>query len=169
MIDSIGKHTCGKPKVLDWNTGAKLRIGAFCSIARKVTIILSGEHRTDWVTTFPLTHHFLNSGIDGHPTSKGDVVIGNDVWIGHGATILSGVTIGDGAVIGAYSVVAKNVPAYCIAVGNPAKVIRQRFTDEQVQSLLKIKWWEWEDCKILDHSHLLLSDNIDDFIKEFEL
>ena len=75
-------------------------------------------------------------------------MIGNDVWIGTGAKILSGVTIGDGAVIGAYSVVAKNVSPYTIAVGNPAREIKKRFDESTIQNLMKLKWWDWDIDKI---------------------
>ena len=88
------------------------------------------------------------------------------MWIGTEATILSGVTIGDGVVIGARAVISKSVPPYTVVVGNPAKVVKKRFSDEQIEKLLKIKWWNWEDEKIKANIHLLLSPKIDDFIKE---
>ena len=73
---------------------------------------------------------------------KGDTIIGNDVWIGQNATILPGVHIGDGAIIGANSVVGSDIPPYSIAVGNPARIIRQRFDDEMIDLLLRFKWWD---------------------------
>jgi virginiamycin A acetyltransferase len=82
------------------------------------------------------------SKITGHPATKGDVVIGNDVWIGHGATIMSGVTIGDGAVIAAKAVISKNVGAYEIWGGNPAKLIKTRFSEDVISDLLERKWWD---------------------------
>jgi acetyltransferase-like isoleucine patch superfamily enzyme len=126
-----------------------------------VTIFLGGEHHVDWITTYPFTL-LRNSakGIPGDLGTKGDVVIGNDVWIGEGATILSGVTIGDGAVIGAHAVIAKNVPAYTIVVGNPAIFVKKRFTDEEIEILENIAWWEWSDDKIDSAMPLLLSSAI---------
>lgn len=70
-------------------------------------------------------------------------MIGNDVWIGREAKILPGVKVGDGAIIGAYAVVAKDVPAYCVAVGNPARVVKKRFDDDIIALLEKVQWWNW--------------------------
>jgi len=88
--------------IRQWGEGAALRIGRFCSIADDVTVFLGGNHRTDWITTFPFGHVFAKElggeGIVGNPATKGDVAIGHDVWIGSGARIMSGVQIGNGAV-----------------------------------------------------------------------
>jgi hypothetical protein len=75
--------------------------------------------------------------------TKGDIIIGNNVWIAGDAKILSGVTIGDGAVIGAHSLVAKDVPSYAVYAGNPARLIKMRFTDNEIKMLEEIKWWDW--------------------------
>jgi len=88
-----------------------------------------------------------------------DIVIGNDVWIGLGATILSGVNIGDGAVIGAYSVVTKDVPHYAIVAGNPAKLIRYRFSIKTINILRKVQWWDWNYENIKKIVPLLLQNN----------
>lgn len=97
--------------------------------------------------------------------SKGDVRIGSDCWIGHGVVILSGVTIGDGAVVGAFSVVAKDVHPYSIVAGNPARMLRLRFSEEQIDQLLKIKWWDWPPEKIAKFRGLLGGKNADEFIR----
>lgn len=160
----IGKDTYGIPTILDWGEDAKLKIGDFCSIAEKVTIFLGGEHRSDWVTTypFPAIESWKNAkNIKGHPKTKGDVIIGNDVWIGYGSTILSGVKIGDGAIIGAMSLVTKNVEPYTIVGGNPAKPIRKRFDDSNIKKLLKIKWWHWSKYKISKKINVLCSPNVE--------
>ncbi|ASV09195.1 CatB-related O-acetyltransferase [Leptospira interrogans] len=86
---------------------------------------------------------------------KGDTIIGNDVWIGTNAIILPGIKIGDGAIIGAYSVVARDVPAYTIVTGNPSQVIRERFSPEVKEKLLKLKWWDWTPQKITDSLEFL--------------
>lgn len=169
---SYGKYTYGAPKI-HWETDTtKLRVGAFCSIAENVNIFLGGNHRHDWVTTYPFGHiHqkvFPTFKGEGHPATKGGVLIGNDVWIGYGTTIMSGITIGDGAVIAAGSHVVKDVPPYAIVGGNPAKILKYRFTQEQIQKLLKIKWWEWEDSKIDEYTPLLCNGNIDEFIVKSE-
>ncbi|KUK77795.1 MAG: acetyltransferase, CysE/LacA/LpxA/NodL family [candidate division WS6 bacterium 34_10] len=156
----IGDYTYGNPKIL-YSKGASLEIGKYCSIARKVKIFLGGNHRIDWVTTYP----FPERVIKNEQVSKGDVKIGNDVWIGRGATILSGVTIGDGAVIGAYSVVAKDVEPYSIVVGNPARHIKYRFDKETVDKLLDIEWWNWDHKKVLDNIGLLCSSGIEKFVE----
>ena len=125
---SFGKHTyCASPlNILCENANAKLEVGNFCSIATNVKIYLGGNHRTDWVTTYPFGHRELDTfnafnGI-GHPSTKGDVIIGNDVWIGDNVTIMSGVNIGDGVVIANNSHVVKNVKPYSLVGGNPCKI-----------------------------------------------
>ena len=161
----IGEGTYGSPRILSWDQNTTLLIGRYCSIAEDVTIFLGGEHRTDWVTTYPFSVLYNHDcKIEGHPTSRGNVVIGNDVWIGWGATILSGVTIGDGAVIGAHSLVTKDVPPYTIVGGNPAQFIRERFPEAVRQSLVEIAWWNWSDDKIRAAWPLLLSSEVQEFI-----
>lgn len=146
--------------------GATLRVGSYTSIAAGVIVLLGGEHRTDWVTTFPFNvlwdsaqHH------TGHPKTKGDVLIGNDVWIGTEALISSGVTIGDGAVVGARSVVVRDVPPYAIVVGNPARVVRFRFDEETIKRLLALQWWNWKETQIAKAMPELLSDQISFFLE----
>ena len=93
--------------------------------------------------------------------NKGDIVIGNDVWIGYEAVILAGVTIGDGAVIGARAVVTKDIPPYTIVGGVPAKPIRKRFTQETIDLLLNIKWWNWPEERIRQHITEIQSGRIE--------
>ncbi len=166
---SFGEHSyAGSINVKSWGEGTSYSVGKYCSIADNITIFLGGNHRTDWISTYPFpsfSHIFYEAGIiQGHPATKGNVVIGNDVWIGSHVTILSGVTIGDGAVVGAYSVVARNVPPYSIVVGNPARVIRYRFDERTIELLLKIKWWDWPLEKIRQNVELLCSNNIEKFL-----
>jgi acetyltransferase-like isoleucine patch superfamily enzyme len=161
----IGDYTYGKPRVLFENDEANLIIGKFCSIADEVTIFLGGNHRTDWITTYPF--NVLNSDfpeasqIEGHPATKGDVIIGNDVWIGRGVIIMSGITIGDGAVIAAGSVVSRNVGDYEIWGGNPSKLLKMRFECNAILKLQKLKWWDWEISRIKDNIECLCSNNLD--------
>ena len=167
---SVGKYTYGTPRKHWENDNAKLIIGSFCSIASNVNIYLGGNHRTDWVTTYPFGHIYHNvfnnfSG-EGHPSTKGDVIIGNDVWIGSNVTIMSGVNIGDGAIIANNSHVVRNVEPYSMVGGNPATIIRYRFSEEQIKKLLEIKWWNWDDSKINSFTPLLCNNNIDRFIEE---
>lgn len=158
---AIGRGTYGEPTVLTWGDEGTLRVGAFCSFARDVTIILNGNHRTDWVTTYPFPKFRESArGVQGHVASKGDVVIGNDVWIGHGATILAGVTIGNGAVVGAGAVVTRSVEPYAIVGGNPARLIRHRFDEETSGLLERLAWWEWSDEELDRAMPLLLSADV---------
>ncbi|MFB3763719.1 MAG: DapH/DapD/GlmU-related protein [Methanotrichaceae archaeon] len=129
-------------------------------------MIIGGEHRTDWVTTYPFGCEI--EGFQRNPaysTAKGDIHIGNDVWIGMNATILSGVTVGDGAVIGADSVISHDVGDYEIVAGNPAKHIRYRFSEDQIEALKRIRWWDWPIEKIKEFVPLLESSDISSFIR----
>jgi len=131
--------------------GDKLIIGKFCSIASDVKFIMNGgNHRTDWFTNypFPIFGSGWESAMPDSWPSKGDTLIGNDVWIGYSATIMPGIRIGDGAIIATKSVVTRDVEAYTIVGGNPAKEIRKRFDASIIQELLLIRWWEWDIEKI---------------------
>ena len=164
---SVGEYTYGNPEIMHWGEDAKLTIGKFCSIASQVVIFLGGEHRSDWISTYPFPAKELErewpnaSQIREHPATKGDVCIGNDVWIGYGAVILSGVRINDGAVIGAHTVVTRDVSPYTIVAGNPSREIGKRFNDEQIQELLRIKWWNWPIEKIRSNVRVLCSPRIE--------
>ena len=151
------------------NNGTVLSIGNFCSIANNLNIYMGGNHRADWVSTYPFGHinqHVFNTfNGEGHPSTKGNVIIGNDVWIADNVTIMSGVTIGDGAIIANNSHVVRNVEPYSMVGGNPAKLIRYRFTAEQIEKLLQIKWWYWEHEKINQFAPLLCNTDIDHFIR----
>lgn len=163
----IGRGTYGIQEIQNWGEGAEFKIGAFCSVASGVKIFLGGEHRTDWVTTFPFNILWKSTlDISGHPKTKGDVIIGNDVWIGTDAIILSGVVIGDGAVVGARSVVTKNIEPYTIYAGNPARKIGRRFEDRIIQELLDLKWWDFRDRDIEKLLPLMLNDDIQLFIRK---
>jgi len=144
----------------------RLIIGNFCSIAKGVNIILGGNHRGDWLSTFPFPEMFPGSpDIPGYRTSKGNVIIGNDVWIGQGATILSGVTIADGAIVGAGSVVSRDVAPYSVVCGNPAEHKKYRFNFDTIAKLLKMKWWHWSEDKIRDAIPILMSGDIEKLIE----
>ena len=165
----VGEGTYGSPIVHNWGEDSKLIIGNYCLIADKVEIFLGGNHRIDWISTFPFNQKFDSAKyIEGHPATKGDVVIGNDVWIGMNAVIMSGVAIGDGAVIAANSVVTKNVNPYAVVAGNPAREKKSRFPSSQIEKLLNLKWWNLGENKIEKLIPFLMSDSIDRLIEEIE-
>lgn len=164
----FGIESYGAPTIRWWGERANLCVGKYCSISKNVEIFLGGNHRIDWVTTYPFpafsrwvseVHH------EGYVLSKGDVIIGNDVWLGQGCVIMSGVKIGNGAVVGAYAVVSKDIPDYAIAIGNPARVIRRRHSDAQVQALNAIAWWDWDTTKVKENIGVLLSGDVEEFIR----
>lgn len=167
---TIGRHSYPRrPDVLHWDYSTRLVVGAFCSMA-ECLFVLGGNHRTDWITTFPIRGQFGLPGAwhDGHPATKGDIVVGNDVWIGHRAMIMSGARLGDGVAVGAGAVVAGKVPAYAIVAGNPARVVRYRFAPAQIEALQRIRWWEWSDQQIEDRVADLCDADVDRFIARFD-
>ena len=147
----------------DFN-GDKLIIGKFCQIAAGVEFVMNGaNHRMNTVTTFPF-YIFEGWNQDAPPLSelplKGDIIIDNDVWIGQNSVILPGVHIGDGAIIGLNSVVGSDIPAYHIAAGNPAKIIRKRFDDELINLMLKWQWWNYNIEEIEKFIPILSDSNL---------
>jgi len=145
------------------NAPEKLIIGKFVQIAHGAQILTSSaNHQMDGFSTYPFN-------VFGEPWSnnytakwpnKGDTLIDNDVWIGHEALIMPGVTIGDGAIIASRSVVTKSVPPYTIVAGNPARVIRQRFDDKTIATLLTIRWWHWPIEIINQHVSAIVASDI---------
>jgi acetyltransferase-like isoleucine patch superfamily enzyme len=168
----VGKYTYGQHNINVVMDGAEIIIGSFCSIAGDIKVYLGQNHRTDWISAYPFGHihqnHFHKFNGHGHPSTKGNIIIGNDVYIGTSAVIMSGVTIGDGAVIGAHSVVTKDVPPYTIFAGNPASVRKARFSDDEIQFLLDLKWWDMEDTIINEISPILCSGDIQELKNYFK-
>ncbi|MHB1105214.1 MAG: CatB-related O-acetyltransferase [Lutibacter sp.] len=166
----VGVYTYGVNNLFIQNykgSEANVVIGKYCSLAPNISIITGGIHNVNWISTYPFRIKWNMSGKfeDGMPYSKGDVIIGNDVWIGTGVTILSGIKIGDGAVIAAGSMVTKNIVPYAIVGGNPAEFIRFRFSKIQIDRLLEIKWWDWNDEKVKKNVPLINSDAIEEFFE----
>jgi len=145
--------------------GDKLIFGKFCMIASGATFIMNGgNHLTDSISSYPFSifgGDWSNAMGGKSFPYKGDTVIGNDVWIGHNAVIMPGVKIGDGAIIATNSTVTKDVEPYSIVGGNPAKTIRKRFSDEQIEMLLKLKWWDWELEKITRSVQILTGNDVE--------
>jgi|TARA_B110000003_G_C16614010_1_gene520614 acetyltransferase-like isoleucine patch superfamily enzyme len=143
-------------------------IGSFCSIGDRVSIG-GAMHPMHFVSTSPvfLSHRdsvkVKYARHDFLPIIK--TKIGHDVWIGQGAFIKSGISIGIGAVVGMGAVVTKNVPAYAIVGGNPAKVIRYRFNDEVIEQLLATEWWFFSEIQLRKYAHLF--NNPEQFLTSF--
>lgn len=145
-------------------------IGKFCSIGPNF-FCGWGIHPTSGISTSPM--FYSTNYQNGYSLSKEDkvkerkqIVIGNDVFIGANVTVLDGITIGDGAVIGAGAVVSKDIPPYAIAVGSPIEIIKYRFTQEQIDALLKIEWWNFPEERLSDIESMFF--DIDSFIKKYE-
>jgi virginiamycin A acetyltransferase len=141
----------------------RLIIGRYCALASGVRFVMPGANHADLgPSTFPF-------GIFGEPwsertmdlvmgaPSRGDTTVGHDVWLGYRALVMPGVTIGHGAVIAAGSVVTADIPAYAIAGGNPARVIRQRFDDADVELLLRAAWWDWPVEAVTEHARTIMA------------
>lgn len=143
----------------------KVTIGNWSSVGS--TIALGGGHPVDRITTYPLSIllGLEGAGKDGFPAPSKDTVIGSDVYGGLNSLIMSGVTIGDGAVLGVNSLITKDVPAYAIVGGNPGKIIRYRFNEEQIAALQEICWWDWPLEEIKEAAPMLASPDIDGFIE----
>ena len=143
----------------------KLVIGRFCQIASGVQFITaSANHRYDGISTFPFA--VFDPGDDpmarpSMPDPGRDTIIGNDVWIGTGALILPGAKIGSGVIIGAGSVVRGRVPDYAIVAGNPATVVRKRFSEADIARLIDIAWWDWPIETILTHEAAICGADVE--------
>ena len=170
MPIKYGRGTYGEIKLLNdtQKSSINIEVGNFCSIALGVSAAMAG-HNCNWVTTFPFpcVKAFPNAKhIKGHPVYY-KIIIGNDVWIGGKSMFVGNVNIGDGCIIGGGSVIRGNFEPYSIIIGNPAYCVKKRFSDEQIEKLLKIKWWDWSNEKISENVDLFCSERIDDFIEKY--
>src|SRR3989338_1134706 len=175
---SVGKHSYGTEniKILRWPgsySNFKVKIGAFCSIGKNITIVGNGNHKYNRISTYPFAE--MGWGPLTQQTENnygiGDIIIGNDVWIGDNVTINSGVCICDGAIIATNSHVVKNVSAYSIVCGNPAKFIKDRFDEKTIINLLEIQWWLLPDNIIKENFNAFVNSdpsNISQFISQIQ-
>lgn len=153
---SVGNYSYISPHTTVVNTV----IGKFCSIASYVNIGLA-KHPLDHLSSSPILLNPNNATGHSWVTNKNSfieherVTIGNDVWIGHGALIMGGIKIGDGAVVAAGAVVTKDVPPYAIVGGIPAKIIKYRFQEDWINSLLKLKWWDLSEDNLKTHIEMI--------------
>lgn len=147
-MPKIGKYTyviCNeKPEVYFEDPDNMCSIGRFCSIGARLKMYGGGNHRMDWISTYPFENVIDGVEVEGHPATKGPVIIGNDVWIGNDVTLMSGSIIGDGCCIGAGSVVRGKFEPYTVLYGNPAKYVKSRFSITTAKKLQKLAWWNWE-------------------------
>lgn len=157
---------CARYLLPDRSDVDKLIIGSYCSIGTGASFIMCGNqgHRYDWISSFPF---FYMSEVECFKNSKdafqlaGDTVIGNDVWIGTEAMIMPGIKIGDGAVIGSRALITKDVEPFTIVGGNPAKPIKKRFSDQHIELLLEMKWWDWDESILKDAIPIICSADIE--------
>jgi lipopolysaccharide transport system ATP-binding protein len=158
--------------IISWSDEYNIQVGKYCSIGRDCTFFLHANHRPDWITTSsqllgPVTPEIASMHMEmGHPSCKGNIIVGNDVWIGAKSTIMSGIKIGDGAIIAAGALVTKDVEPYSVVGGNPAKHLKYRFEEQQIKNLLDIAWWDWEESKIKEEAMILWSQDINHFIEK---
>jgi len=176
-----GRHTYGPQPILLGNMpwvsikaqGSK--IGNFCSIGSDVKFSFLGKHDYSNISTYPFYDFYEKWNYETPLWQKGKpnlskveaapIVIENDVWIANNVTIKEGTRISNGATIAMGSLITKDVPPYALVGGNPARIIKKRFNQEQIDNLLKISWWNWEDKKIKKMLPLLASKDIDEFIR----
>jgi acetyltransferase-like isoleucine patch superfamily enzyme len=162
---TLGQETVFRARVwADVNGDECLRVGSYCQCAG--TFILGGNHGPNRVTTYPLRMWWGLEGArqDGVPVPTGDTILGSEVWTCEESVIVPGVKIGDGAVVAAGAVVSRDVPPFAVVGGNPAKVIRYRFTEAQREALLEIRWWDWPKERVLAAVPWLASEDVDAFI-----
>lgn len=162
---TIGTGTYGIPEVIEFGDDTVLKVGSYTSIAEGVQILLGGEHRTDWLTTYPFPAMVDEvRDIKDYAPSKGDVVIGSDCWICTNAVILSGVTIGHGAIVAAGAVVTRDVPPFAVVGGNPCKQIRWCFEEDVRALLLEAAWWDWPMEEVKAVARMLCSADQETFL-----
>ena len=166
---TVGNATYGNINaIFSSKDDSKLLIGNFCSIGAGVKFIVSSEHPYECLSTYPFKTFYFGEELEA--TSKGSIVVKDDVWIGINAIVLSGVTVGQGAIIGAGSVVTKDVPPYAIVGGNPAKVIKYRFSSEIIEKLKKFNYATLSADrinKLRDRLYVkITSENVDELLNE---
>lgn len=172
---TYGAHTIGIIRGEPSTGQQKIIVGKYCSIAGKVLVFTEPSHNTDFISTYAF-HHKASKVQAVHPPittdkpflHRGELVIGNDVWLGWGVRLFTGLTIGDGAVVGAFTPVTKSIPPYSIAIGQPIRILRKRFPDEDIKFLLELQWWNFPDNEVASIVHLLQNKDMN-LLKEWAI
>lgn len=160
---TVGDHSYGPLNVISFgHPDERLQIGNYCSIAKNVKFLLSGEHNYRRFSTYPFDK-ILGSG-KVECECRGAIILEDDVWIGYGCIILSGCRIGKGAVIGAGSIVAKDIPPYTVYVGN--KVLKQRFSERVINRLYEVDYKSISVENIVKNYSILAEPVTDDNLEK---
>lgn len=166
----VGDYTYGRLNVAMWDApDESLSIGKYCSIATTARFICGGGHEMNVLSTYPFCQKFLG---DGNAVTNGPIILDDDVWVGDSAMIMSGVHIGQGAVIGAGAIVTHDIPAYAVAVGTPARVVRYRFDEKIIEKLMQVDYTKLNPEKIKENISLLKTqvtkENVDEMVNLFK-
>ena len=166
----VGDYTYGRLNVAMWNApNESLSIGRYCSIATTARFICGGGHEISVLSTYPFCQKFLG---EGDAVNNGPIILDDDVWVGDSAIIMSGVHIGQGAVIGAGAIVTHDIPAYAVAVGTPARVVKYRFDEKIIAKLMQVDYAKLNPEKIKENISLLttqvIENNVDEIVKLFK-
>ena len=172
---TAGHGTYAAQMIMDYGSlRSHILVGRYTSIGYRVIAEIGSNHNHQLVTTYPFRDFMLREqgrvGEDVnhfYESNHYQIMIGNDVWVGEGVKLLGGIRIGNGAVIGAGAVVAKDVPPYAVVVGNPARVVKYRFSREVIERLERIKWWYWDEATI--RARLPEMADADTFSKRYDI
>jgi len=167
MAVVLGKHSYGSINVARWGSKDNVIVGKYCSIAAGCNMFLDGNHNIKSFSSYPFKEIFGWPDCPQNSWGKATPTIGNDVWIGNSVTIYSGANIGNGAVIAGNSVVTKSVPDYAVVAGNPARIVKYRFSPSQIQDLLRLKWWDLDE-QVIRQQLIPVLEDIDTVIRRLK-
>jgi acetyltransferase-like isoleucine patch superfamily enzyme len=148
------------------------KIGKFCSIGQNTRIGSFATH-PQYISTHPSFYHTnpqvgISFNVDTSHIDYKLIEIGHDVWIGDNVSIMDGVKIGTGSIIGTGTIIAKDIPPYSVVIGVPAKIIRKRFSDNEITALLDSHWWNFSSSKLTELGKLIGSDDVSTFLNQLK-